>query len=311
MDYRAKAFIQNLVSKLPSALSYDVYYFIQRHFGGLRKNKINPAPKLQQSLKVIHSITGLGLDVKGKTFFELGTGRTLDVPMGLWLSGASGIYTIDLNPYLKTELVFDSLEYYRRHEEDIRAIFKEYTHYGVFEQRSKLLSGFHGATVEEFMALLNIKYLAPMDAASVPLKDNTVDYYFSINVLEHIPPDILKAIVVEAKRITKTDGLQVHLIDPSDHFSHSDRNISSINFLKFPEKRHVVLSANRYMYHNRLRASDYYRIFAQAGIKVISKQETVEKDALELLKRGFLVDEKYKDYSPDDLAVTRMGIIGR
>ena len=36
MNWKTKAFIQNAVSKIPSSLSYEFYYRLQRNFGTLK-----------------------------------------------------------------------------------------------------------------------------------------------------------------------------------------------------------------------------------------------------------------------------------
>jgi hypothetical protein len=64
-------------------------------------------------------------------------------------------------------------------------------------------------------------------------------------------------IINEGNRILSEEGLFVHLIDCSDHFSHNDKSISRINFLQYNVTQWNKLAGNRYVYVNRLRHDDF------------------------------------------------------
>jgi hypothetical protein len=104
MKWKRKSRIASLIAKLPSSLSYTTYYFFQRYFGGL--GKYDPASRLATGIKVARYIHQQGQIIDDKTFLEIGTGPKLNLPLALWLLGASRIITVDLNPYLKAEPVF-------------------------------------------------------------------------------------------------------------------------------------------------------------------------------------------------------------
>ena len=114
MNWKLKAMMQNAIDWLPTSLSYPVYYKIQRIFGNLRK--ISPYDNLIKSVIISKHIIKQDREVIGSTFLEVGTGRTLDVPIGLWLCGASKIITVDKNPYLKEELTRESLGWIKDHQ---------------------------------------------------------------------------------------------------------------------------------------------------------------------------------------------------
>jgi len=54
MNWKLKAIIQNLVEKLPPNLSYALYYYMQRKFGGLQR--MNPLNDLQKSVEIVEMI---------------------------------------------------------------------------------------------------------------------------------------------------------------------------------------------------------------------------------------------------------------
>ncbi len=99
----------------------------------------------------------------------------------------------------------------------------------------------------------------------------------------------------------KGDGIAIHFTDLSDHFQHQDRSIISINFLRYSEAEWNRIAENQFAYCNRLRASDYLALFKKAGLDICRLEIQEDYDALEIMKNGFVVDEKFRDYSVDDL----------
>jgi hypothetical protein len=147
--------------------------------------------------------------------------------------------------------------------------------------------------------MMNIRYLAPADASCLDLLPQSIDYQASRSVFEHIPPEILKDILLEGKRPSNRGGLSIHVIDFSDHFSHSDSSISAINFLRFSESEWKRYAGNRYAYHNRLRIDDFIDLFNNVGLKVLFLETCIDQTALEKLKKGFSLDEKFSSKSEE------------
>ncbi len=121
MHWKIKARIQNAVSLLPSSVSYATYYWIQRHFGSLKR--MNPVNRLKAGVETWKKIQELGYTPIEKVFLEVGTGRVPMAPVAYWLMGAKSIITIDLNPYMKEELIRESLEYISDNKEEIQKLF--------------------------------------------------------------------------------------------------------------------------------------------------------------------------------------------
>src|SRR5574341_1571840 len=129
MKWKQKARIQNLIARLPSSLSYAAYYFIQRRFGGLRSD--TPLSRLQAGIKIAQVIRQHGRDLRSSTVLEIGTGTQINLPLALWLAGASRSVTVDLHPYLKAELVFDDIVYIRRNRQEVETLFEATESLGV------------------------------------------------------------------------------------------------------------------------------------------------------------------------------------
>jgi hypothetical protein len=253
-------------------------------------------------------IQSLGQDPTGRVFFEVGTGRAPVVPLALWLMGARRIITVDLNPYLKPEIVAEGLRYMRANRPEIEAMF------GSLLDKDRLahLLDRPDPPLEQFLADCCIDYVAPGDAASTGLAADSIDYHVSYTTFEHIPSDVLSAILREGSRIVRPDGLFLHCIDYSDHFAHSDNSISPVNFLQYSDAKWRAYSGNRYMYQNRLRHDDYVRLFQDAGHRLVKIETEVDQRSHALLSSGALqVDRKFQSKPVDTLATANALIVSQ
>ena len=295
MRWKLKAGIQNVIARLPTSASYAAYYWVQRNFGELKRS--NPVSRLRAGVVLWRRALDLGHDPVGKTFFEVGTGRTPVMPLAFWLMGADKVITIDLNPYLKGELIAEDLAYMADHQDEIREIFGPLLH----SDRLRDLIAFYRNTPFSTRAILDfcrIQYIAPGDAAKTGLPDGSVDFHVSFTVFEHIPPNILRDIMREGNRITTKGGLFIHSIDYSDHFWHSDKTISAINFLQFSDAKWEKYAGNRYMYMNRLRHDDFLDLLKSVDHRILRVEPNEDRDSYDLLVAGKLkLDSRFQGKS--------------
>lgn len=306
MNWRMKAAIQNVIAMLPSPISYAAYYAMQRRLGGLRRPA--PAKRMAAGVRMADFIETWGGGIEGRTVVEVGTGHRLCLPMALWLCGAGEIHTVDLNPYLKPELVIEDIDYLRSHRGEIVALFGRHALAPGFDQRFQRLLA-RRCRLPELLDLMHIRYLAPGDATRLPLAAGSADYHVSYTVLEHIPPKTLTAILSEGKRVVGTDGLLVHHVDFSDHFSHSDRSISAVNFLRFTERQWQRHAGNRYMYHNRLRIDELLALADQSGLTVLESEAHVDERSLRELSCGLRLDGRFAGKSPQVNATSSVWLV--
>ena len=92
-----------------------------------------------------------------------------------------------------------------------------------------------------------------------------------------------------------------HDIDMTDHFSHTDSRITSINFLKFSAKEWTKYSNNPFAYHNRLRIYDYSKIFQNTGFRIILQNNKIDEKAINTINRSFALDPNYQSRKIEDL----------
>jgi hypothetical protein len=307
MNWKLKARVQNFVALIPSRLSYATYYWLQRHFGGLRQ--VDPRRRLAAGIEIWRRIQRTGHSARGKVLFEVGTGHIPLVPLAYWLMGAEKTITIDLNPYLKADLVEESVAYITRHSDEILTMFGSLSDTERFKQ---LVTYGRGSrfNLSDFLAMCSIEYIAPGDAASTTLDDQSVDFHTSTMVFEHIPLPQLEDILREGHRIIRPSGLFAHYIDYSDHFAHTDRSISAINFLQYSDAEWSSYADNRYMYMNRLRHDDFLGLFASLGHTLLQAEEEVDSSVRELLASGRLpVAARFASKPTDILSVIGAWIV--
>jgi len=229
--------------------------------------------------------------------------------MAYWLMGAKRTITYDLNPYVKEELIRESLQHISYKAEKIRALFGSLLD-GKRYDLLLALGESRTMSTRGLLDLCSIDYVAPGDAGKTGLPSNSVDFHTSYATLEHIPPEVLKRIFEEGNRIVNRRGLFVHRIDYSDHFSHSDPTVPAINFLQFSDEEWNAYAGNRYMYMNRLRHDDFMRILQSAGHRVLETELDADVRSRELVRKGILkLNERFKAKPEEILAIIGSWIV--
>ena len=313
MNWKGKAFIQKCISVLPKKLSYETYFRIQRHFGRLKKpfNPISPpSGGISEGVRFLKKIQNAGYTHSDKVFFEIGTGWIALVPLTYWLAGADKIITIDLNPWLRKELIKESVSYIINNQDEIKNVMGEFLN----EERLKTLIDFFETKefdVKEYLKFCHIEYISPGDAARTSLPDNSVDYHTSSAVLEHIPLNELKEIIKEGNRIIKNDGLFIHDIDYSDHYAPIDSGITPLHFLRYSDEEHKKF-IHRFHYVNRLRHDDFIDLFKTTGHEFLEIDAHKNKELEEMLKRGEVkLDKRFREKTNEILSITGSWFVTR
>jgi SAM-dependent methyltransferase len=307
MDWKTKSLVQRACAAIP-VFREPVYYGIQRIFGRLRQPS-DPTWLLSESARLAVCLRDAGTPVAGARVMEVGTGRALDMPLGLFLCGAGSVRTYDLHRYLKKHRVLESVAAIRERRTRIAEIFAPVTDSAGLTSRLDTLCA--AQSFEQILRVAKIEYLAPADAADTKLPPNSIDIQISYTVFEHIPGDIIVAILNEANRILSPNGVALHHIDPSDHFAHDDPSIPYINFLRFSRSEWEKYGANQFAYHNRLRVTDYEKLFERAGHTIVQWRVNRDVRSLQALAQGFPLHDDYLPVNPDILCTTVVHALSR
>ena len=162
------------------------------------------------------------------------------------------------------------------------------------EQISRLLrvnSIPNAKTIYDLKKNFNLEYQAPMTLKTIDEKKLYFDASISSTTLEHLPEEELKDSFNFMKRIIKKGGIISAVIDYSDHFSHTDQNISNLNYLQFSDDQWKKYNTPM-LFQNRLRHQDYRQIFKLMGFEI----SEIKGDYGEYPK---IVAKKF-DYSNDE-----------
>ena len=137
-----------------------------------------------------------------------------------------------------------------------------------------------------------------------------MDLYFSVAVLEHVPEAAVSKMLREAYRTLKAGALTYHHIGLFDHSTLVDPAITQVNFLKFRDSTWRIIGQNRVQFHNRLRKSEFLKMFRQAGFEILECAFEVDDRSLEALKT-LRLSERYRSFDPEDLACGSVTICAR
>lgn len=306
MNWKVKSMLQRACASAPF-FGEDIYYALQKTFGRARKH--DPMTSLREVAAMVAQLSAAGRQINGAHMMEVGTGMSLDMPIGFYLCGAATVATFDLHRYLRSELVSNTLSFIRTNPDAIRQVFAAVAIREILEERLAALSRI--ITTPQVFRVANITYRAPADAAKTDLPDASIDVHFSFTVFEHIPEDALIGLLTESNRLLSGSGLALHHIDMSDHFSHVDPRISAINFLQFSASQWDRYAGNQFAYHNRLRTLAYRRIYARSRHQILGWRPYLNDTSLKVLSEGFKLAAEYHDLPPEELCTSQVRVLSR
>ena len=206
--------------------------------------------------------------------FEFGAGGSLSAALMLSAVGAT-VHAYDIAPLAKVER--------------INHLIRAYRQLGIQGEWREL------ASMDDLARLYRIHYVAPGDARATGLAPRSVDYFYSMSCLEHVPVDDIGRILREIKRIATDDATMGFSIGYHDHYATSDKSISKCNFYRFSDRQWRFWNPRR-QYQNRLRHSDFERMFAEFGILQNERFLAAESEL-----DGLPIDPRFAHYSRQDL----------
>jgi hypothetical protein len=238
---------------------------------------------------------------------ELGTGIYPIIPVGLYLAGASKIWTIDKVPLLRAKSVAAVLTLFLQYATSGRLF--ELVPYARKDRIAKVAMALEEGPYllpSELLKHFNI-YPINCDARDTKLKDGSVEFFISNNTLEHIRNDVIRSIFTEFRRIASNCYVMSHYIDMIDHYSYFDKSISLFNFRKYSSHAFKLFN-NHLHYQNRNFLSDYISLHQDSGFNILytfAERGSVENLQTITLARDFL------NYSLDELLVSCCWIVSR
>jgi predicted SAM-dependent methyltransferase len=260
MDWKLKARAFRVLDRLP--MGDQLYCLLQQHVTHTLPRALSPtSERAVNQLRHIERIREHRGSLDGAVLLEFGAGWDLYSNLLYWCLGLDRQIVVDIRRWLQCSAVNAVISHL---QEDPPA--------GAIRRPPSLIRSSHMDA--DLKSLYGIDYRAPFDAAAMPLEDRSVDIIVTTSVLEHIPLEVCRLIVGECRRVLKSDGLMSHLIDYSDHYSHSDGSITTYNYLQFDDAEWSRYNPAIH-FQNRARTEDYRVMFRDAGFQIVSEREWV------------------------------------
>ena len=275
-----KIFVFWFLSLFPS----KALFYIQNNIT-TRSEKI--VKEINDDWKYIHEqiISKKGFDGSKKyELIEFGAGRDL----------AQNIYLALMFPNLRQRLV------------DINIMLNEKFFVNAYYRLCNLLSinpkEFHN-NPQGLLKDLRIFYDAPQDISDLS-NFHEYDFCISRHTLEHIPKKSLKKIFKNISHIMKIDGLFISCIDYSDHYSHSSKKLSAINYLRYNSFIWFFLNPPNH-FQNRLRHSDHIKLMNNSNFEIITDEINISHTG------DYKINNMFINYSEEDIRGTFGRIVAK
>lgn len=241
---------------------------------------------ISQGLDMIAALDGAGVKIRGAEVLEFGCGWLPLIPMLFHLAGARRLILTDVERLMDPHTIERARTLVAGRLDDVAGVLDRSV--------DDLRRGIAGPFAPD--------YLVPWDAATHPA--SSVDIVISRATFEHVPQAQLTVFLAQFHRILRPGGVMCHVIDNSDHWQHKDRRLSRIEFLRYRDSEWIwrLAQLNTQSYQNRLRHSDYARLFRGAGFAILRSDGSADHTCLADL-RDLPLAEPFKSMDMRDLAI--------
>ncbi len=292
-----KAAIQKALSLLPESQMWNrlLQQYITR---ALEMDPVTFEHKLTKCRKHLENYFSIaGGSRPGFSVMELGTGWYPIVPIGLYLCGASPVWTVDIQPLLSRERVRKVLALFCHYAE--RGRLADILPWVNKDRVAHLLGLAKHAGLRSVGEVLGLMQIHPIvaDARRPGLPSGSIDLFVSNGTLLVIPKDVLWGIFTEFRRLASAGAVMSHQVYMGDVYACFDSSITAYNFMKFSSSKWKLFN-NSLLYQNRLRISEYRRLHESAGW-TIKAEENVQGSLDDFRKVQLAKD--FQGYSQEDL----------
>lgn len=240
----------------------------------------------------------------GFSAVELGTGWYPFLPIGLWLCGASEVWTYDIASLLKPARVQNLMKLLGDFAEsgELARLLPRSRPERMAQLRSAIADA-ERVDPAELLARFNIR-IHVRDAKQTGLPPQSADFFCSYSVLEYIPRPVLVSLHREFARVARPGAVAVHFIHLDDEYAKFDQKLSPFHFLKFTEAQWRWLrSALNPL--TRLRISDYREAITEAGFAIVEEENSMGDI------EGLPLAPEFQRYSREDLAVLESWLVAQ
>jgi len=245
---------------------------------------------LEQGLQLIKYMSRYGINCG--TVLEVGTGWIPTIPHLLLAQGVDKLVLTDVDRLCDTTTFDHAKTFVRGSLGKLKEVSAE--------NPEALSANLEREGITE--------YRCPPDTESIP--SETIDLVYSRTVLEHIAKGDLHKLTSEWMRLLRPGSFCIHFIDNSDHFEHRDRSLSRLNFLSVSNWVWKLSCLNPQIFQNRLRHSDYLKLFSEAGFDILLTEGQPDQQALADLEH-LAINHAFSHYDKTDLATLTTIIVAQ
>jgi len=304
MHWRIKGVVQKALGIVPGGTHLND--LLQKTLGELREVERTIDSKVVDDWVVLAGqLRELDVPLSGAELLEIGTGWMPVFPLCFALAGARACHTFDLQRHLSESLTTRAVARLAVHLSRIAQV----TGNSVSDVERRYREIRLETTLEGILRRAGIRYYAPADASKTTLPDHSVDVVFSNSVLEHVPPEAIRGIFREARRVLRPTGLAIHSANCGDHYAYFDRSITFINYLQYSEREWRFWN-NAMLYQNRLRPGDFLELARDAGFEILLSRWRPKEGLLAALP-SLQIAPEFKAYPPEQLCATSVDFAAR
>jgi len=294
---------ERILDLLPRNASYRIHWQLQRRLGVLSNLSPNNVLRELQEIAHFRNLTNYEMDWHVR-LFEVGTGWLALAPVVFYLAGAETIVTVDIYNHLRERALKRVLEILGGNLSavsqavgvDKREITERYRR---IAKNGKL---------NEILHSCRIDYRAPTRLYDVGLPEASYDLFYSRSVLQRIPNNELKKTLQATYKSLRPGGLSYHVIHHTDHNIRHIRTGQVLKYLGWHDSIYELIQSKRFNYQNRLRHSDFLRIFKEVGFEVSYVDvETLPDSFLENIRLTL----RFRRYPRNDLLISKTRILLR
>jgi hypothetical protein len=295
--FLAKIAGQKMIGSLPGGLG--LYSGLQQHFtGSTDPSMIRVRQKVDVGLAYMRQLEALdaqGVIARG-THLDIGAGWHFTIPLLFWQLGCERQYLVDVRDYARVPVVAS-----------VARLLNACETSGI-GRRDLPEPG--SLSLYEYLTLLGITYLAPVPGR-FPLPDGSITFATSTQVLLHPPRGVVRRILSEAARLLEPGGLFAATIHLYDLYADFDRRLSRFNYLRYRTPTWERAFNGSLIAYNRLRASDYRRLFEDLpfATEVWEVSRPTDDDLRDLGR--IPVSSDFAGYDIEDLASTHLSFVMR
>lgn len=267
---------------------------VKRRLRPYGDNEGNSQLCITNGLEQLAALQEAAVPVAGAEVLEFGSGWLPLIPMLFHLAGAKRLILTDIERLMDAATIDLARNRLRGRIDEIAAALRT--------PRAQLLVRLEGPFPHD--------YLVPWNPAAQP--GGSVDLIISRATFEHVPAAALESFLAQFHRILRPGGATCHLIDNSDHWQHKDRGLSRLDFLRYEDSSLIwrLAQVNAQAYQNRLRHSDYRRMFQVAGFEVVLERGGPDAKCLADLAMLPLAS-RFRGMEAEDLAVLTSLFVAR